>query len=208
MSKRLNLLFGSFVCGVIITFLLYGMIGLAIVFDFHCITITKIANPLLALIQLPIMFVIQWRLCSSRNLSKLHLLLYIINPILSWSVFYFYWHKATKSTMIIEPRNNSRSKAPVFVANIIVLIVILFLIFLLTYTYMSSEMANFRSLVVCILIAVVCLSNFLGGLAIKQIDYSPWLGLTGFVMVFLPLIIYLALPEKLHDIPRTTAHLK
>ena len=51
---------------------------------------------LLMLIQYPILFIIQWKLCSFYGVSKVHLLLYILNPILAWIAFYLFKHFGAK----------------------------------------------------------------------------------------------------------------
>lgn len=66
----------------------------------------------------------------------------------------------------------------------------------LTLTYMRMELAALRGPALAAFLAIYSLSNLLGGLALKRIGHSPWLGLTGFAMGLVPLILYLALPER------------
>ena len=45
--------------------------------------------PLYLLISYPIALFVHWRLCNSESISKTHLLLYLLNPILAWVFFFF-----------------------------------------------------------------------------------------------------------------------
>jgi hypothetical protein len=91
---------------------------------------------------------------------------------------------------------NRRLNSSLFIAHVVALVVMAILVGLLTYTYMKIELAHLRPLVLGGYITSLCVSNLLGGLAIKRIRYSPWLGLTGFAVGLIPLILYLSLPEK------------
>jgi len=91
---------------------------------------------------------------------------------------------------------NNRTSAGLFKAHVAALVVVTVLVFPLTFTYMWLELAHWRPVVMAFFICSFCVSNFLGGLALKRIGYSPWLGLTGFAMGLVPLILYLALPER------------
>jgi len=90
----------------------------------------------------------------------------------------------------------SRASLGLYKAHVAALVLITLLVTLLTFTYMMLELAYLRSLVMSLFIVSICLSNLLAGLALRKIGYSPRLGLTGFVMGLVPLILYLALPEK------------
>ena len=196
MVRNFNALLLFFNVGAITTFILYA-IYFIMTFYFNCQKMSNTFMALLMIIQIPIMFTIQWRLCSLRKISKLNLLLYCINPLLSWFVFYLYWYKGPKR-LSCEERNiaDSRIGERMFIAHVAVLIVVILLIILLSYAYMVFEAGYIRSLILWVFFLVVCVSNLLGGLAIKRIGYSSWLGLTGFVVIFIPLILYLSLPQK------------
>ena len=86
--------------------------------------------------------------------------------------------------------------APILIAHIVALAVMTLFVLFLTVTYMYLEFAHLRPLAMGLFAVFFCISNLLGGLALKRIGYSPWLGLTGFFMGMIPLILYIALPNK------------
>lgn len=91
---------------------------------------------------------------------------------------------------------SSRTSAPVFRAHVAGLVAMALAVLGLTFTYMWLELAVLRGPALVAFLALNSLSNLLGGLALKRIGHSPWLGLTGYAMGLLPLVLYLALPEK------------
>ena len=91
---------------------------------------------------------------------------------------------------------SSRLKQPIFIAHLFTLGATIPLVLFLTFTYMYSGLFHLRPLAMTCFLLDACLSNLLGGLAIKRIGHSPWLGMTGFIMGFIPLILFLVLPDR------------
>jgi len=89
-----------------------------------------------------------------------------------------------------------RTSAPVFKAHVVALVAMVAAVLGLTLTVMWVELAALRGPALVSFLALNSLYNLLGGLALKRIGHSPWLGLTGYVMGLLPMVLYLALPEK------------
>ena len=89
-----------------------------------------------------------------------------------------------------------RFREPFLIAHLITLGLSVPLVVLLTFTYMSAEKFQFRSIAMTAVLLDACLANLLGGLAIKRKGHSPWWGLTGFLMGLIPFILYLVLPDR------------
>jgi len=94
------------------------------------------------------------------------------------------------------PMKTARTAVPVFKAHVAALVAMTLAVVFLIVTYMRVELVALRSLALLGFLVLNSLSNLLGGLALKRIGHSPWLGLTGFAMGLVPLILYLMLPVR------------
>lgn len=91
---------------------------------------------------------------------------------------------------------SSKYKQPYFFAHLIGLIIIVFSSISLTFVYLFVEMALYKSVVMTIFVLSIVLTNIMAALAFRRIGHSPWLALTGFLIGLVPLILYIALPDK------------
>jgi hypothetical protein len=81
-----------FVALIVASFIVSAAIMAGAIFNWpHALH--EILVPLYLLICFPIALIVHWRLCNAESISKTHLLLYLLNPILAWT-FFFFQHNA------------------------------------------------------------------------------------------------------------------
>jgi len=90
----------------------------------------------------------------------------------------------------------NRYREPLFIWHIVGLVITVALTIVLTLTYMFREFAPYQLAAMIIFIVGFSTSNLIAGLAIKRLGHSPWLALSGFIVGLIPLILYIALPDK------------
>jgi hypothetical protein len=90
----------------------------------------------------------------------------------------------------------SKYKQPFFIAHLAGLVITLFLTIGLTFVYMFGELAPYKGMAMAIFFLGFALTNLMAGLALRRIGQPPWFALSGFLMGLIPLILYIALPDK------------
>jgi len=85
----------TFIKIIATSFLATVLLGCGVVFNWPQF-ILDISGLAFFLTSYPIAFYLHWRICSMENLSKVHMLLYILNPILAWIALFFMRNAASK----------------------------------------------------------------------------------------------------------------
>jgi hypothetical protein len=85
----------AFHWAVVASFIAMGGMVAGLILNWPSI-ILVVSTVMLLVVQYPVAFLLHWRICAVENLSRIHLLLYLLNPVLAWLALFLLRKQAAK----------------------------------------------------------------------------------------------------------------